>query len=61
MILERSKAGINKAEDTGRMDAIIKSADALQRVFPNTVASYLAFRGWIYQETLCSRMSITFV
>ena len=36
-------------------------ADALRRVFPTTVASYLAFRGWIRQETLCDRMSITFV
>ena len=60
MILGRTNAGINKAEDAGRMDAQIMSAKALQRVFPTTVASYLQFRGWICQETLCDRSSVTF-
>ena len=35
-------------------------ADALQRVFLTTVVSYLQFRGWICQETLCDRSSVTF-
>ena len=35
-------------------------ADALQRVFLTTVASYLQFRGWICPETLCDRSSVTF-
>ena len=42
------------------MDAQIGSADALQRVFPTAVASYLLFRGWICQETLCGRSAVTF-
>ena len=52
MTLARTTAGINKAEDAGRKDAQIGFADALQRVFPTTVVSHLAFRGWIRQETL---------
>ena len=48
----RITVGINKAEDTvGWMP--IGFADALQRVFLTTVASYLQFRGLICQETLC--------
>ena len=35
-------------------------ADALRRVLPTTLASHLAFRGWICQETLCDRSSVTF-
>ena len=38
----------------------ISSTDALQRVFPTTVPSYLQFRGWICQEALCDRSSVTF-
>ena len=34
----RITACINKAEDAGMMDAIIRFAKALQRVFPTTVA-----------------------
>ena len=41
MTLERTIAGINKAEDTGRKDAPIGFADALRRVFPTTVSSHL--------------------
>ena len=33
----RTTAGINKAEDGGRMDTGIGFADALQRVFPTAV------------------------
>ena len=38
MTLGRTNAGINKAEDAGRMDAQIGFVDALQRVFPTAVA-----------------------
>ena len=41
----RTTAGINKAEDGGRMDTGIGFADALQRVFPTTVSSDLPFLG----------------
>ena len=36
----RITAGINKAAD----------ADALRRVSPTVLASYLEFRGWVRQE-----------
>ena len=55
MTLARSTAGINKAEDAGRMDAQIRSAKALQRVFPTTVASYLTFHGSVRQEATGNR------
>ena len=42
------------------MDTGIGFADALQRVFPTTVSSYLPFRGWICQETLCDGSPVTF-
>ena len=42
------------------MDTEIGFADALQRVFPTTVSSYLPLRGWICQEALCDRSSVTF-
>ena len=42
------------------MDAQIGLADALQRVFPTTVVSHLAFCGWIRQETLWDPSSATF-
>ena len=61
MTLGRTTAGINKTEHAGRMDAQIGFVDALQRVFPTTAAKFLAFSGWIRQETLCDRMSTTFV
>ena len=38
MTLVRITAGINKVEDAGKMDAQIRSAEALWRVFPTTVA-----------------------
>ena len=37
MTTVRTTAGINKAEDGGRMDTEIGFADALQRVFPTAV------------------------
>ena len=51
MTLGRTAAGINKSEDAGKKDAQIGFDDALRRVFPATVTSYLAFRGEIRQET----------
>ena len=47
MTIARITAGINKAGDAGRMDAQIGSADALRRVFPTALSSYLPFRDWI--------------
>ena len=42
------------------MDAQIGFSDALRWVFPTMVPSYLQCRGWICQETLCDRSSVTF-
>ena len=39
MTLWRTNSGINEAEDSGRKDAQIGSADALQRAFPTTASS----------------------
>ena len=55
MTLGRTSAGINKAEDAGRMDAQIMSAKALRREFPTTVASYLTFHGSVRQEATGNR------
>ena len=43
MTLVRSTVGINKAEDTGRMDAQIGFADASRRIFPTALASFSNF------------------
>ena len=40
-------------------NAQIGFADALRRIFPTELASF-QFRGWISQETLCDRSSVTF-
>ena len=40
MTIMRSTSGINKAEDAGSAHGQIGFADAMQRVFPTTVASY---------------------
>ena len=40
----RTTTGINKAADAGRMDAQIRSTDAMRWIFPTTVASYLMAR-----------------
>ena len=56
MTIVRTNAGINKAEDAGRNDSQIGFADALQRVLPTDAGqTYVPFRGWIRQETLCDR------
>ena len=47
MTIVRIRWGINKAEGAGTAHGQISSTDALQRVFPTTVSSYLPFRGWI--------------
>ena len=52
MTIARSTAGINKAEDAGRMDAQIGFADVLSESFRRRCPGHLAFRGWIRQETL---------
>ena len=51
----RTNESINKAEDAGKMDAQIRSAKALQRVFPTVVASYLTFHGSVRQEATGNR------
>ena len=61
MTAVRITAGINKAEDVGRMDAQIGLVDALRRFFLTNLASYLESRCWIDQEILCDRMSVIFV
>ena len=55
MTLVRCTAGINKAEDAGKMDAQIRSAKALQRVFPTTLASYLTFHGSVRRDATGNR------
>ena len=60
MTLMRTTAGINRAEDTGRMDAPIGFADALRRIFPTALASS-PFSRWVRHETLHDRMSVTFL
>ena len=50
MNLGRTTAGINKAEDVGKMDAQIGFADALRRIFPTAAAGYLTFHGSVLQE-----------
>ena len=57
----RTTVGINKSEDAGTAHGQISSSGALQRVFPTTASSYLQFRCWIRQDTLCNRMSVTFL
>jgi hypothetical protein len=49
--LGRIKESIDKTESAIMMDARIKSAKALQRMFPTTVSSYLQFRDWIRSVT----------
>ena len=58
--VRRTNESINKAEGAGRRTAKTRSTDALRRVLPTTVSSYLQFRGWICQETLCDQSSVTF-
>ena len=51
MTLARTMASINRTGEAGTMRGQIRSTDALRRVLPTTVASYLQFRGWICWET----------
>ena len=60
MALMRTTAGINKAEDAGATHGQIGFADALRWIFPPVLARYVVFHGWIRQETLCDRSSVTF-
>ena len=55
MNLERTTAGINKTEGAVSAHGQIRFADALQRVFPTTVASYLAFHGSVRREVIGNR------
>ena len=43
--IERTTAGINKAEDAGRIDPQIGFADALRRLLPTTMASLSPISG----------------
>ena len=56
----RTNECISRAEDAGTAHVKIRFSDALRRVFPTMVASYLPFRGRICQETSCDRSSVTF-
>ena len=47
MNLARTTAGINKAEAVGTTHGQIRFSDALRRVLPTRLTSYLEFRGWI--------------
>ena len=60
MNLMRTNESINKSEDAGTAHVKIRFSDALRRVLPTRLTSYLEFRGWICQETLCDRSSATF-
>ncbi len=46
----RTKAGINKTDAGSVAHGQIGFVDALQWVFPTTVASYLTFHGSVRQE-----------
>ena len=41
MTIGRTNESINKAEDAGRIDAQIRSTDALRRVLPTGLTGYL--------------------
>ena len=47
MILARTTVDTNKVEGAGSAHGQIRLAQALRRIFPTALASYLAFRGWI--------------
>ena len=55
MTIWRTKMGISKAEDVGRMDAQIGFAKALRWFLPTTLASYLTFHGSVRQEATGNR------
>ena len=60
MTLTRITAGINKgrtsARRTGKSSPPRRCGGSSRRPWPG----FLAFRGWIRQETLCDRSSVTF-
>ena len=60
MNLVRTNESINGAEDAGTAHVKIRFSDALRRVLPTRLTSYLEFGGRICQETLCDRSSVTF-
>ena len=47
MTIARTTMSINKTEDAGSAHGQIRLAQALRRIFPTALASYLTFRGWI--------------
>ena len=50
MTITRTNESINKAEDDGTAHGQIRSTDALRRVFPTTVASYLTSLAWFVRR-----------
>ena len=60
MTLVRTNESINRAEAVGTTHGQIRFSDALRRVLPTRLTSYLEFGGRICQETLCDRSSVTF-
>ena len=60
MNIMRTTTGINKTEAAGAAHVQIRFSDALRRVLPTRLTSYLEFRGRICQETSCDRSSVTF-
>ena len=61
MTIGRTAAGINKAEDIEGMDSQIGFAEPLRRFSQATLSSHLQFHSWIRLETLCDRISVTFL
>ena len=60
MTLVRSTAGINKEEEPAQ-DTANHVHRCVAAGFPDDVGQALAFHGWICQETLCGRISVTFL
>ena len=60
MTIGRTNESINGAEDAGTAHVKNRFSDALRRVLPTRLTSYLEFRGRICQETSCDRSSVTF-
>ena len=60
LYLAATVANLTLVAGAGTAHEQISSTDAVQRASPTTVSRYLQFRGWICQETLCDRSSVTF-
>ena len=60
MTFARSTAGINKEEEPAQ-DTANHVHRCVAAGFPDDVGQALAFHGWICQETLCGRISVTFL